>query len=108
MADVQAASKKNSGKNCSTSPLRKQHYASYKLKHGNKQHVHPVSSKRSPLVKISRHKQVVADYYKSYNTLVVQSNKLDTDMPALPWDPATVRMLRAHGVDRKHIIGLKA
>lgn len=107
MADVQAASKKNSGKNCSTSPLRKSHYQTYKLHHGNKQHNHPVSSKRSPLVKISRRNQVVNDYYKGYHSMLAATIKNDTEMPCLPWDPATVRMLRAHGVDRKHIIGLK-
>lgn len=103
MADTQAAGKKNSGKNCTTSVWRKQRYAAYKLRHGNCQHNHPSSSMRSPLNKISRRRVVVNEYYKNYKL-----HLNDEVMEPLPFDPATVRMLREHGVDRKYIHGLKA
>jgi hypothetical protein len=99
MANQQAASKKGSGKNATTSVQRKAKYQAYKSRHGNTQHAHPDSSKRSTLVHDNRRRQVINDYVKAYKLL-----PKDVVPEPMPWDPSTIRMIN----NIKHLASLHA
>ena len=90
MADKQAASKKNSGKNATTSETRKAKYLHYKQAHGNKQHSHSPSHTRSPLVRSTQRRIQVNEYTQAYKQAMHDKAEV---MPDLPLSRETKRMI---------------
>jgi len=90
MADKQAASKKNSGKNASTNDYHKAKYLHYKQAHGNKQHSHSPSHTRSPLVRSTQRRIQVNEYTQAYKQAVRDNAEI---MPDLPLSRETKRMV---------------
>jgi hypothetical protein len=90
MANQQAAGKKNSGKNATTSDHRLAKYLRYKQMHGNKQRNHSPSHTRSPLVRTTQRNIQIDKYTAAYKKAIRDNDEV---MPELPLSRETKRMI---------------